>query len=299
MSRPDYGAHEQLVAPARPYRAFWRLIAGLALIGVVVFALNSATNAVIYALAPDFWRAEIASPDALGDTPLSMLILLGSFGFAILGMAIAARNVQKRAALGLVGPVRQALAQFWRVSRILALLGVVLFVLPPWDMGAPLERNLALSRWLLLLPLSLIAVLIQVAAEEILFRGYIQQALAARFSSPLIWMVLPSALFALGHYLPVEAGENAVAIALWAGLFGCLMADLTARAGTLGPAIAVHLFNNVIALLLVALPGGLSGLALYLVPFGMSDTEQMRAWLVVDFATMLVTWLAARVALRR
>jgi len=49
----------------------------------------------------------------------------------------------------------------------------------------------------------------------------------------------------------------------------------------------------------VSLPGALSGLSLYLVPFEMSETEAMRAWLAVDFATMLVTWLAARLALRR
>ncbi len=297
--RPDYGAHEQLVAPARPGRALWRLLTGLLVIVGVMVALHSLASAIIHALAPGYWRAEFTNVDRQGDTPLSMLILLGGFGFVIVGTEVAARIMQKRGILGLIGPLPLALAQFWRVFGILALLAVVVFVLPPWDMGAPLERNLALSHWLALMPISLVAVLIQVSAEEILFRGYIQQSLAARFSSPLVWMVLPSALFALGHYLPAEAGENALTIALWAGLFGCLMADLTARAGTLGPAIAMHLFNNIFALLFVALPGALSGLSLYLAPFGMDDTEQMPAWLVVNFASMLVAWLAARVALGR
>ena len=76
------------------------------------------------------------------------------------------------------------------------------------------------------------------------------------------------------------------------------MADLTARAGTLGPAIAVHLVNNASALIFVSLPDSLSGLSLYTVPYSMSDTEQLRAWLVVDFALMIVGWLAARVAIR-
>jgi len=299
MLRPDYGAHERLVAPARPGRAIWRLFIGLLIVAGVVFGLNSLLNAVIFALTPEYWRVEIAAAETPGDAPLSMLIVLGSFGFAIVGVGLAAWLMQNRRPLGLVGPLPLALVQFWQVFRGLALLGIVLFVLPPWDMGVPLERNLAFSHWLLLLPVSLVAVMIQTSAEEILFRGYIQQSLAARFSSPLIWMILPSVLFALGHYLPADAGENAVPIALWAGVFGCLMADLTARAGTLGPAIAVHFFNNIIALLLVSLPGALSGLSLYLVPFEMSETEAMRAWLAVDFATMLVTWLAARLALRR
>lgn len=299
MPRPDYGAHEYLVAPARPGRSVWRFLAGLVIIAAVVFGLNALANSMIHLLAPQFWQSEFANPDVQGGRPLSMVILLGSFSFAIVGVGVAARLMQKRALLGLIGPFPLALVQFWQVFRILALLGLILFLLPPWGMGVPLESNLAISRWLLLLPVSVGVVLIQVASEEILFRGYIQQSLAARWSSPLIWMVLPSALFALGHYMPTEAGDNAMPIVLWAGVFGCLMADLTARAGTLGPAIAVHLFNNIIALLLVALPGALSGLSLYLVPFDMADTGAMRGWLAVDFATMLVTWLAARLALRR
>jgi membrane protease YdiL (CAAX protease family) len=299
MPEPRYAAHENLVVLARPYRALWRLVLGLLVVAGVVFGLNSAMYAILRAVAPSSWMAAFIAPDTQGATPLSMLILLGSFVFLILAVMFAARQLQKRRPLGLVGPIGLAVSQFWQVLRALLILGFVLVVLPPWGMGAPLEQNLAFVHWLLLLPVSLLAILIQTSAEEILFRGYIQQSLAARFTSPLIWMVLPSVLFAAGHYLPAVAGENAGLIALWSGVFGVLMADLTARSGTLGPAIAVHLFNNVIALLIVALPGALSGLSLYLAPFGMADAEPMRAWLAVDFALMLVSWLAARLALRR
>ena len=166
-------------------------------------------------------------------------------------------------------------------------------------MDEPFTRNLAFGTWLLLLPLSLLAVLVQVSAEEIVFRGYVQQQLAARFKSPLIWMVLPSILFAAGHYLPEMTGDNALLIAIWAGVFGILMADLTARSGSLGPAIAVHFWNNASAMLIVSLPDELSGLALYHTPFTMSDTATMRGWLWVDLCMILVLWLAARLAIRR
>ena len=63
--------------------------------------------------------------------------------------------------------------------------------------------------------------------------------------------------------------------------------------------MAVHFWNNVGAILIVSLPDELSGLALYLSPFSMEDTEALRAWLPVDFAMMFVLWLAARVAIRR
>src|SRR5690606_23395048 len=116
--------------------------------------------------------------------------------------------------------------------------------------------------WLLLLPLSLTAVLVQTSAEEILFRGYIQQQLAARFASPLIWMVAPAVIFGLLHYRP-DAGANGGLIMLWAAGFALAAADLTARAGTLGPAIALHFMSNTSALLILSAEGTLSGLALF------------------------------------
>ena len=112
-------------------------------------------------------------------------------------------------------------------------------------------------------------------------------------------MLIPSALFAFGHHSPETAGENAWIVTLWAGVFGLLMADLTARAGSLGPAMAIHFINNLSALVLVSLPDQMSGLSLYHMPFGMNDAAAMAPWLPVDFAFMIVMWLAARLALRR
>lgn len=295
MTDRPYAAHETLVAPARSGAALWRLLAGLGLIAVITFGLNALLQAAVIAAAPIGWAADLVT----GHRPGPMLILLYSFGFVIVAVAAAAHLVQRRAPLGVIGPLGPAVRQFWRVLRLLLLLGLVLLVLPPYDLGAPLLPNLPFSHWLLLLPLALVAILIQTGAEEILFRGYLQQALAARFPHPAVWLLLPSTLFALGHFVPSEAGANAGLIAIWAGCFGFLMADLTARAGTLGPAIAVHFFNNVTALLIFAVPESLNGLALYILPFSSADTGLMRLWLAVDFVLMVLTWLVARIAIRR
>ena len=291
-----YAPHEVLVAPARPTRQIWRLVAGLLTGAVLVIALNAALGTLLLAIGGRTGRDVAAG---LGESAGSLLILLGSFGFVTLSVAIVLILFHRRGMAGVLGPARPLIRDFARVLGALALLGLVLFLLPPWGAGLPLEPNLAFGLWLSLLPLSLLGLLIQTSAEEILFRGYIQQQLAARFASPLVWMVLPSALFALGHYIPVQAGPNAVWIALWSGIFGMLMADLTARAGNLGPAIAVHFANNFSSLLIVSLPDGLSGLSLYTVRFAMDDPEAIRVWLPVDFATMIVGWLAARLAIRR
>ncbi len=298
MAETAYAAHEILVAPARRCPELWRMVAGLMLAAVIALVLNRLAHGLLAALAPDLFSAGEAGV-ALGNSPASLLVLLGSFGFVIVGVMAAARLVQHRAPGGLIGPLPLALRQFWRVARALAGIGLLVLALPPYDLGVALRSNLAPGLWLALLPLSLLAVLIQTGAEELLFRGYLQQSLAARFRHPLIWMGTPALLFSLGHYVPAEAGDNALLIAVWAGLFALMTADLTARAGTLGPAIAVHLFNNVVALLLVALPDSLSGLALYTLPYGLSDTGALRDWLAVDVAMLAVSWLAARVVIGR
>lgn len=298
MWRLNYAAHERFVAPARQSAALWRLLLGFGLAAFGYVALNQMFFQMVYSYVG---ATSTALYDDLlkGQTPQAMYLLLFSFVFMTMAVSVAVRIVHRRSALGLLGDLRPAIRQFGAVSAAVLLLALVLLILPPWDMGGEFVANIPLDRWLMLLPLSLIAVLVQVSAEEIVFRGYVQQQLAARFRSPLVWMVLPSVLFALGHYLPDTAGENALMIAVWAGVFGIMMADLTARAGTLGPAIAVHLWNNVSAILIVSLPDDLSGLALYLAPFGMENAAAMRAWLPVDFAMMFVSWLAARLALRR
>ncbi|WP_170763153.1 CPBP family intramembrane glutamic endopeptidase [Ruegeria lacuscaerulensis] len=290
-----YSAHEQLVQSVRAKPELWRLLVGLVIIAVVVTSMNLALFASVAGLGSYDWAESLLS----GSSPAAMIVLLSSFSFVTLGVALAARQLQHRSLHSIFGPFGLGLSQFWRVFRALMLLTVVVAILPPYDMGQPLEQNLNFSRWLLLLPFSLAAVLIQTSAEEFLFRGYMQQSLAARFRSPVIWMAVPSLMFAAGHYAPSAAGENALLISVWSCIFGLFAADLTARAGTLGPAIALHFFNNIVALLFISLPDSLSGLALFVLPYDMSDTGMLRQWLYVDFAVMIASWLTARLVLRR
>lgn len=294
---PDYSAHVFHTTDARERSELWRTVLGIvAMVGLYI-ALALFFNQAIFELTR--YRPDFTDQLMSGSTPLAMYVLLSSFGLISLSVFAVVRFVHKRGALTVFGPTILAVPQFFRVFGILVVLGIVLMILPPYGILGELLPNMAMGMWALLLPLSLVAVFVQVSAEEIFFRGYLQQQLGARFSSPLVWMVLPSVLFAIGHYQPSEAGSNAVMIAIWAGLFGLLMADLTARAGSIGPALAVHFANNITALLITALPDSLGGLALWHTPFGMEDEAQLRAWLPVDFAMMIVSWLAARLALRR
>ncbi|MEP2642529.1 CPBP family intramembrane glutamic endopeptidase [Roseobacter sp.] len=296
--RSAYRAHETLITPVRETAQIWRLVLGMSIAAGVYLLCNQTFFQTLYG-----WQGQNAQRFAQnlvrGDTPFAMYLLLFSFGFMVLGIAIALKVAHKREFTTLTGNLRQCCAQFGAVFTVLIVINAAIWILPPWGMGAPLVPNVNPGLWVVILPVSLMSVLVQVSAEEVLFRGYLQQQLAARFRSPAVWILLPSVLFGLGHYIPDDAGTNAQAIAVWATVFGVLMADLTARAGTLGPAIAVHFVNNVTAILIVSLPDDMSGLALYLTPFSLADAEIVQSWMPVDFAFIVVSWLAARLALRR
>lgn len=295
--RPDYAAHVLHTHAAKDRSECWRTLMGAAVMVVLYIMFTILYQQLVIGMITA--RPALGQELQDGTTPQAMYVILGSFGLIATAVFVGIRMVHARAATGVFGPVMLAVPQFFRVLALVVVVCAVVGLLPPYGMGAPLVPNLALGVWALLLPVSLLAVFIQTSAEEIFFRGYLQQQLAARFSSPVVWMVLPSILFAFGHYQPGEAGGNAVMIAVWAGIFGLLMADLTARSGSLGPAMAVHFANNAMAFLFTSLPDSLGGLALFHTPFGMEDEAAMRAWMPAEFAMMIVLWLAARLALRR
>lgn len=294
----NYAAHDAFLDPARAKAEAWRIPFGIVLVAAFFLTLSQmVAGTVINMVGPEL-ADELHSEGPLGMTAGAAIYFLLQLGLLGVAAGLVCIVLHSRNPITLFGATGLAVRQFTAVSVVLMVVIAALWVLPPYDFGAPLERNMGLGRWLLLLPIGVIAVLVQVSAEEIVFRGYLQQQFAARFASPFVWMFVPSAIFGALHYAPVSAGSNAFTIALFAGVFGLIAADLTARAGTLGPAIAVHFFNNAKAILLTSPPDEMSGLALYVLPFGMGDEAAMAAWLPVDLGWMLVAWLAARLAIR-
>lgn len=293
-----HDAHKDFIAPARQTAQVWRLALGLVLIVIIVVGLNALFNLAVRRLGADALYRDISSLDAPGQTPAGVLALLYSFLFMTLAAAIVTLQLHRRNPLTLLGPWPLMLRQFGATLAVLIAIAIIIIVLPPWGFADPLAPGLSPLTWILLLPVSLIAVLVQTSAEEILFRGYIQQQLAARFQSPLVWMVAPAVIFGLLHYRP-DAGANGWLIMAWAAGFALAAADLTARAGTLGPAIALHFMTNASALLIMSAEGTLSGLALFRLQVDMADPIALRPYLVIDAMLILIGWLAARLAIRR
>ncbi len=297
----SYRPHSAYIATARLTPELYRLIFGVIAIEMLYGLGLDVVGAVLASLPPEF-----ADSYYYGTTAAGLLAQL--FSFALLGgsVMLVARRLNFRPPMSLIGPAGPAREGF--VLALFAGLGVFLLIeiLPPYwsTLGA---ETLGIGRWLLLLPLAIAGLTVQTAAEELLYRGYIQQQLAARFASPWVWMIVPNLLFAAAHWESGSDPVDAMEYVIWAFFFGVIASDLTARSGTLGAAIGFHLANNIYAFLFFAERGAPdSGLALLLVPPSpdllppSAGAEPFPSLgLAIELGTLLVMWLAARLALRR
>lgn len=289
MQRP----FDRFIAPARAYPQLWRTALGAVLIllcamigSVAVFG----TGWWLMARRQDglLWADRMTS----ADTPVGTLLLLLSFGGMAAGAALAARWLHRRPAATLFGPKVRVLRDFVRAALVVGALMVV--SLAVWSLGQDAVPNLPPATWATLLPLTLIGLAIQTGAEELVFRGYLQQQLGARFRSPVAWALVPALLFGAVHFNPDLPPASTWTIIGAAAVFGLAAADLTARTGSIGAAWGFHFANNVLAVAILSTEGTITGLSLYRTPYGVEETMSLDALVLLDLGFMVLAWWLVR-----
>ena len=289
-----YPKLEQFVAPAKARSEVWRTVLGTLGIAVLYVGL---LQIGLYALAmafPGIAFMQIVTEMASGSTPRGMAALFLTFVPMVLGVGFVTRRLHTRPLRSLLGT--GAATQFRRA--VLPLLALAFLVFPIGLTDEQVAHSTGLGTVLAWLPLAMPLLLLQVGAEELVFRGYLLQQLGARSQNPLLWMVLPSALFGALHYSSADFGPNAIWLTIWATIFGCFAADLTARSGSLGPALALHFATNFSGMVLIGQYGNLDGLALYTLVIDVTDFSMLAPYLALDFVAMGVSWLLIRLVMR-
>lgn len=268
---------DAFVAPARPRAAIWQTSIGF----LAIIAMTLAGSLLFTTLVMHRFAAEVAQSWAI----------LASFGVPFLAICFVTATFHHRSPATLfgTGALRDGL-------RVLAYVGVGIGGLALIPGGGPLMAGLPFELWLRWLVPSLVVLLVQVSAEEMLFRGYLLQQLGARFPSPWVWMVGPSVVFGLLHYDTETYGSFAPWIVGVTMLLAVAMADLTARAGNLGPAIAVHFANNIMAILIISVDDPMMRLSLYVQPLPL---DRMGWEIAAQTVQILIVWLLARLAIKR
>jgi membrane protease YdiL (CAAX protease family) len=283
-----------MTAPARHDCAFWRTVLGAIMIVAIYVGAGWLLLLAMTQSVPSLRLVGLLSEIATGSSPRGLVILLASFAPLLLGTIFVARWWHGRAAGSLFGP--NVLRDLRAVLPWLLIVSLLCTTLALFDGDVGRSTRLGTSlRWIgLALPL----LAVQITAEEVLFRGYLLAQLGARWRSPWMWMVLPSALFGALHYDPGSFGPNAIWLALWAFAFGCFAADLTARTGNIGAALALHLVNNFTSMFIVGFYGDLDGLALYTIVINARDFAILAPWLAIDALMIFIGWLMIRLILR-
>lgn len=284
----SYTRFQPMIESASTRPQIWRLVAGfLTMLGIAIAWAAASLMAAAWAFG--------GSDRVLRDFDISPFGT-ALFLFTIIGLGVgtwcAAALWQGRSLGSLTGRGPVVLRDFVKaagVTWVVAAVGWLAF-LPFTD---PLVPNMAFADWLRWLPVALVLILFQTGAEELLFRGYLQSQLAARFKSQLVWLMLPALLFGAGHFVPSDTVAPGLIYVGATMLFGVIAGDLTARTGSIGAAWGFHFANNCLAILLVVYIGAGSGLGLYSAG-QIEDALQLSPLLVLDLAVMVVVWLAIR-----
>ncbi len=297
---PTRGAAFQAFAQqAKPNDQVWRLIVGIVLIAIVWIApVVGIGTYLVYFSAPS-GSAFLTQIQSEGS-PASTLALFGIPLFSYPAIWLALRLLHGRSIASLFGADRRL---HWRSFRKAALVTATLagigFFLS--YLGGSAIANLPFGRWIILLPITVTLIFLQIASEELIFRGYFMQQLGARFVSRWVWWVLPAFLFSLLHYDRATFHANAPLVVVGAFLIGLFAGDLTARTGNLASAMGLHFVNNFFAVLIMGLPGPASGLSLFIANVDLNDIPTMRVGLIGQIISIIVVYLVylAIVARRR
>lgn len=223
------------------------------------------------------------APDA--DSSLGSLLLLAQFSLDFVVLWIIARIFYDH---GLAKLFYQPLSDNLRPFAICFAIFAVVLGGGQWLSFDPSLHipNLPVDEWLRWFPLALPLILIQITAEELTFRGFLQQKLAAISQNRLVWMVLPSVIFGLLHYDPSQPGWDAWYIVGNLTLISIFLADITHRTGNIGAALGWHFINNIVSLCFVA-PHNSGGLALYVWPV---PTEPFGALILIQPIILLALY---------
>lgn len=269
-------------APAHARPALWRLLLGLGLvIGIYAVVVIAA-----FSLAP------IMADDLAweGTTPLSMSLMMGTFAGAIIGVFLAARLLHARSPATLFGPRKRVIRDFGLALGVFAVAQGLNLCLWAFVYDAtPVHRLGYVLSWL---PWAALIVLIQTGAEELVFRGYILQQLAARFRNPLIWFALPPVLFAVLHWDPATNGALNGLVIVMIGVTGLAWADLTRISGSIGAAWGWHFANNAFLMIVLGNMGQMDAFVRYATPYAITDMPPLP--IITDLATQIAIWAVLR-----
>ncbi len=268
---PEQHPFQQWVDAAPPREQLWRTLLGAFVAVVVWFVWTMALmfGAIASGLiTPDAFQSMFGLSEAALTYQQTVIVLLMAlatiWGFAF-GVWAAVRLVHKRPLSSVIAWNRRfSLGQFGIGCAIAAGYLAVSVTVSVASGHMPRRSELEIGTWVMMLAPIAIVVFAQAASEELMFRGYLPQQLAARFRHPIVWGLIPSVLFGFMHAANAPGSQvyTIYYIAI-ATVMGLVMTAMVWRTGSIAAAIGFHFINNIGALTIAGGDTGPSSLALF------------------------------------
>ncbi len=229
--------------------SFWRYLLTLALVTFLIFLAQA-----VFLLAAVFATGTL---DLAQMPPIVYLaVVMLPFGFVIVGLWLGVRFIHQRRFKSLLTAARH-----FRWGKLLLSAGVwfglsilsdlLLSILSPGNVTWSFDAK----RFFPYMGAALILVPIQISGEELLFRGYLTQAIGQLSRGMLAPLIVPAVLFGLLHGLnpEVNAYGMAVMMAYYVGM-GLLLGGITLFSQGLELSLGIHLATNLYASLVMTFP---------------------------------------------
>lgn len=276
-----------------PRHAWWR-----PLLSIGIVAICAATVMFVPVMVYGIVRAVRRGPASLSDD-----MLMEPSGMLVLNLSLAALILVALFAIAVAHPVKARFLHSvegrvrWRwLARCLLLL------LPLWiayvGIGWLAEGRVEPrpEGWVWLIAMAVLVTPLQAAGEEYLFRGWVMASLGAWFRDTRVALVLAvvvsSVLFAAAH----GSADPWIVGTLVVMSIACVY--LTWRTGGLEAAVAMHVVNNVVVIIVSTLDGTLADSFIDETTAG-SPMMFLTSTVVTALATWLLVWQAGRAGICR
>ncbi|MFE4107744.1 CPBP family intramembrane glutamic endopeptidase [Almyronema epifaneia] len=241
---------------------WWRYVLGVALI-VFAWLVVGGIVAAIAAIAWLNWQSTASGVPltnldqalmGLLQSPTLTAYVLNNLPFICFygGLWVVIRRLHQRPFLSLLSTDRTfAGDRFWLGFGLWFLLLGIPSLIDYGFHNESYQRIAAITHWLRFLPFAFVLTPLQVAAEELLFRGYLLQALGLISRNSFFLIGINGALFALPHLANPELQRGAIWLILIYFAIGAFLALVTLKENRLEMALGIHTANNILVVVFI------------------------------------------------
>ncbi len=229
------------------------------------------------------------------QSPRALFWLLLSVALFIVPIWVWTRFIHKRSLSSLISPHGHGAISALKMASIF--FGAYFFLAEITALFIPFietEFVWEVRLWFIwILPLT-IAIFLQTSAEEILFRGYIQQYLAALIPHRAVYYTIPTFIWMLLHFGNIEGYYTNIAALFSIFVLGIIFADWVDRTKSLWGPMIVHFLNNFVLICIFGNSLEKSDLHIWRNNFDSLSDPMIAMLTIIGSALMAITYIILR-----